>query len=227
MVPALGRRTADFLPSAPYPASMGRSDGIFAGRLPELVAATAVVIPGLLLTVLAALLVAILAAALPGSAAGLAGTAFAFVVGVGLVGTLLLAAIAWLAVGRARREVRPRAEDVRVTWYRRARRLESLVPPARSLGLSNRLEPDEETIVAAVRRRYVSGEIDEHRFERELERLLGTGSDVRGPGTATSDVERPQAAGAVARTADAAVQTTDGDSEAGSRDPSLDQQFDG
>lgn len=167
---------------------MSRSDGRFGGRLPELLAVVAVAIPGLVLTVLAGLVVAILATGLGGSAAGVAWTAFALVVAVGLVGTLLLAALTWLAVGRTRRTVRPRVEDAQVAWFRRARRLESLVPPARSLDLSGRIRPDQETVVAALKRRYVSGDIDEREFEREMERLLGAvpaGLDVR-PGSVDS-----------------------------------------
>lgn len=159
---------------------MGRADEFIAGRLPELLAVTAVIIPGLILTAIAGLLVAMLAAIVPGAAAGVAGTAFALVVGTGLAGTLLVAALTWMAVSRARRTVRPHVEDTRVHWYGHARRLESAFSPARVLGLSRRLEPDEDTIIATLRRRYVAGELDEDGFERELERLLG-GSETTIP----------------------------------------------
>ncbi len=157
---------------------MVRSDATLAGRLPELLAVVAVVVPGLLVTAVAAATVTMLAALLPGSVAGLAQPVFALVVGVGVVGTLLAAAATWVAVGRLRRSLRFRIADRKVDWFRRSAHLEALVPPLRRFGLSSRLRPDEERGVDVLRRRYVEGDLDEHEFERELELLLGDGNPV-------------------------------------------------
>ncbi|PSP79690.1 hypothetical protein BRC81_04100 [Halobacteriales archaeon QS_1_68_20] len=152
---------------------MVRSDATLAGRLPELLAAVAVVVPGLLLTTVAATTVTVLAALLPGSAAGIAEIAFVGVVGVGVVGTVLAAAATWVAVGRLRRATRSRIAERKVDLFRRSSHLEALVPPLRRFGLSSRFRPDEDAGVEVLRRRYVEGGLDEHEFERELERLLG------------------------------------------------------
>lgn len=159
---------------------MSRTDGDpFAGRFPELLAAAAVVVPGLLLTAVAAVVVGLLAGAVGGS--GLAGLLLALVVGVGLLGTGLVAALVWIAVSRARRSIGTELDDRRVEWFRRARDVEETVPAAERLGLAERLEPDEETVVEALQRRYVAGDLDEVEFERELERLIGDRSDPERP----------------------------------------------
>ena len=65
-----------------------------------------------------------------------------------------------------------------------ARLLEQVYPPLASVGLSDRLAPPEpspeeraERELAALRRRYVAGELTEAEFERELERLAAEYAD--------------------------------------------------
>jgi len=167
---------------------MSRADG--RGRLPELLAAAAVAVPGLLTTVLFAVVVGLLAAAV--GSPDLVGTLLAVVLGFGLVGTVLFAGIAWLAVGRTRTAVRERVGDARFRWFRRARSLEAVLPVS---GLSAALEPDEEVVVERLRRRYVAGDLDERAFERELERLLGDAEPFRTGGEFRDGDERPTAVG--------------------------------
>lgn len=57
-------------------------------------------------------------------------------------------------------------------------RLESIIPPLASLGLSDVFAPPEPTVEErheALTRRYVEGELSEAEYERELQALLGEG----------------------------------------------------
>jgi len=59
-------------------------------------------------------------------------------------------------------------------------RLESVVPPLASLGLSDVFAPPEPTVEErheALTRRYVEGELSEAEYERELQALLGEAED--------------------------------------------------
>lgn len=51
-------------------------------------------------------------------------------------------------------------------------RVERVVPPLRALGLAGRFEPSLETKRERLKRRYVSGELTEPEYERELKKLL-------------------------------------------------------
>ena len=94
-----------------------------------------------------------------------------------LLGTLLLVGVdivfsVALVRALARRASVPKSQRVAGGLGR----LESVVPPLASLGLSDVFAPPEPTAEErheALTRRYVEGEISEDRYERELQALLG------------------------------------------------------
>ncbi|MEF8973742.1 MAG: hypothetical protein V5A15_02535 [Haloarcula sp.] len=91
-----------------------------------------------------------------------------------LLGTLLLVGVdivlsVALVRALARRASIPKSQRV-ADWLAR---LESVVPPLASLGLSETFAPSVEDRHEELTRRYVEGEISEDTYERELQTLLG------------------------------------------------------
>lgn len=98
-----------------------------------------------------------------------------------LLGTLLLAGLdivfsVALVRALARRASVPKSQRVAGALAR----LESVVPPLASLGLSAVFAPPEPTVEErheALTRRYVDGDLSEAEYERELQALLGEAED--------------------------------------------------
>jgi len=138
-------------------------------RAAQAVAAGVVGLAGLVVTGAGVGLVVVLLALLTGSVGPLPWVLTA----VGVAGSAVAAGLAWVAVGWASDALAERAARWQVAAYERARSVEDAVPPARRLGLAALFEPDEERLVAELRRRYVDGRLDEAAFERALADLLG------------------------------------------------------
>ncbi|MFB9812103.1 hypothetical protein [Haloarcula sebkhae] len=110
-----------------------------------------------------------------------------------LLGTLLLVGVdivfsVALVRALARRASVPKSQRV----AGRLDRLESVVPPLASLGLSDVFAPPEPTIEErheALTRRYVEGELSEAEYERELQALLGEDEDPETELQADADIE--------------------------------------
>lgn len=98
-----------------------------------------------------------------------------------LLGTLLLVGVdivlsVTLVRALARRASVPKSQRVADGLAR----LESVVPPLGSLGLSDVFAPPEPTVEErheALTRRYVEGDLSESEYERELQALLGEAED--------------------------------------------------
>ena len=145
--------------------------------LPELFAAGGVVLLGLLVTVVVTAFFGLVGGLLPLSST-MVGLVLALVVAGGLLATAVGAWLAYAAVARTRQKVTERLHDAQLESYARAKRLESVVPFASQFGLSSWLAPDDETVLAALKRRYVDGTLDERGFEAQVERLLDETTDT-------------------------------------------------
>lgn len=165
---------------------MSRRTSRRSGRLPEFVAAGVVVVVGVVVTVVALAVLGVIAAVLSLSGTA-AGWLLALVAGGGVFVTALGAWLMYVAVARTRRSVEDRLSDAQLKSYERVKRIESAVPFAPSLGLESVLRPDDETVLAELKRRYVEDELDEHGFERAVERLLDETVDASGLLTGSDD----------------------------------------
>ena len=113
-----------------------------------------------------------------------------------LLGTLLLVGVdvvlsVALVRALARRASVPKSQRVAGGLAR----LESLVPPLASLGLSDVFAPSVEDRHERLTRRYVDGEISEATYERELQALLGDGEEPDTGSLADLDPESPEEEG--------------------------------
>lgn len=110
-----------------------------------------------------------------------------------LLGTLLLVGVdvvlsVALVRSLARRASLPKSQRVAAGLGR----LESVVAPLASLGLSDVFAPPEPTVEErheALTRRYVEGDLSETEYERELQALLGEAEDPESEPPADVDVE--------------------------------------
>ena len=97
-------------------------------------------------------------------------------VGAFLLGTLLLGGLTLVFAAALLSTLATRASLPSVPRNQRAANvlagLEAAVPPLRRLGLADRLKPTFEDRRAALKRRYVDGELSEHQFETALSDLL-------------------------------------------------------
>jgi len=97
-------------------------------------------------------------------------------VGAFLLGTLLLGGLTLVFAAALLSTLATRASLPSVPRNQRAANvlagLEAAVPPLGRLGLADRLEPTLEDRRAALKQRYVDGELSEHQFETALSDLL-------------------------------------------------------
>jgi len=106
----------------------------------------------------------------------LTGGSLLLTVGVSLLATLLLGGLTLVVAAGLLSTLASRASLPSIPRSQRAANvlygLEAAVPPLRRLGLADRVEPSLEDRRAALKQRYVDGELSEHQFEAALHELL-------------------------------------------------------
>jgi uncharacterized membrane protein len=130
------------------------------------------------------------------------GGAFATVVLLVTTAAVLLGALAWTALGRARaaaaarrRRTRRRVDASRRRLARTLARAETASPRLADLGLSGTVAPperDRAARLADLKRRYVEGDVSEATFERAVDDLLGgsrDGTSSRAPDATTGGAD--------------------------------------
>jgi hypothetical protein len=113
------------------------------------------------------------------------GGAFATAVLLATTAAVLVGVLAWTLVGRAvaaaearRRRTRRRVDEARRRVARTLARAEAASPRLAALDLSGRVAPpnrDRAARLAALKRRYVAGEVSEAAFERGVDEILDGG----------------------------------------------------
>lgn len=112
------------------------------------------------------------------------GGSLVLTVGASLLATLLLGGLTLVFAAALLSTLASRATLPSVPRSQRAANvlhgLEAAVPPLRRLGLADRLEPTLADRRAALKERYVDGDLSEHQFEAALHELLEE-AEPRGP----------------------------------------------